>query len=549
MRCEGLALLSAALGSLLMPTPSLADEDRQATCETASTFEAYGLGTPWDDLARLAQDAGAAPLRPEIIRRAADRSTPLCADGPTPPLGRLAQPGAGPPLEILPGTLYASANSTYPSGFNDGALWQGKGVSTQLALGVAGRWGVLSAAIAPSIAWQQNADFEIVPNGQTGDLAFMNPWYGSGIDFPQRFGDAPFWTVSPGQSYLRLDYAGFAAAISTENMWWGPGLRNSILMSNTAAGFPHALLGTGRPVDIGIGKLEAQLYMGRLDRSRYFTDQGHAWFYGLVMDYEPRWVRGLYLGLAGANLKNCACVSTSGDTNSLFALYWRWVFPPAGFEIYGEWTREDYASNLADVVRQLDHSSGYTLGLQKVWAGPGSWVRLLTELTDTEPSEPPQPGRPAVAYYTHGSNLSYTNGGQLIGTGAGPGASSQYLAVDVLTPSGWYGGYFERVRRNHFAFLYVLGAPPNKGDVELTLGLRHVRSLGMLDLGLNLAGSYRYNRDFIGNEANVHLGVEVTLWPARQGRRTSNGEAGTRQGAELPAVAGNGKLPPGRMVW
>jgi hypothetical protein len=83
----------------------------------------------------------------------------------------------------------------------------------------------------------------------------------------------------------------------------------------------------------------------------------------------------------------------------------------------------------------------------------------------------------------------------------------------VLTASGWYGGYFERVRRNHFVFLYVLGAPPNKGDVELTLGFRHVRSFGVLDLGVKLAGSYRYNRDFIGNEANVHLGVELTLWP------------------------------------
>jgi hypothetical protein len=147
-------------------------------------------------------------------------------------------------------------------------------------------------------------------------------------------------------------------------------------MSNTAAGFPHALLGTGRPVDIGVGKLEAQLYMGRLDRSKYFSDQSHAWFYGLVLDYEPRWVPGLYLGLAGVNLKNCACLGTSGDTNSLFAVYWRWVFPPVGLEIYGEWTREDYAGSLADLVRQFDHPAAGTLGLQKVWAsgaGCASW--------------------------------------------------------------------------------------------------------------------------------------------------------------------------------
>jgi hypothetical protein len=237
------------------------------------------------------------------------------------------------------------------------------------------------------------------------------------------------------------------------------------------------------------------------------------------MDYEPRWVPGLYLGLAGVNLKNCACLSTSGDTNSLFALYWRWVFPSVGFETYGEWTREDFGAKVGDLKGQFDHSAGYTLGLQKVWAERGYWVRLVGEVTDTGPSAPPQPGRPAVAYYTHGGNLSYTNGGQLIGTGTGAGASSQYLAVDVLTSSGWYGAYFERVRRNNFVFLYLLGAPLHEDDVELTLGFRYVRSFGMLDLGVNLAASRRYNRDFIRNEGNAHLGVELTFWGPSQKMR------------------------------
>jgi len=506
----------AAFGLLIAPSGSSAEGDQAKACESSSVLEAYGLGTPWDDLARMAQDVGAAPLRPDFIRRPADRAIPLCAAGPALPLGREAPPpGPGPTLELVPGMLNIYGNTTYPRDSNDGALWQGKGVSAQLAAGAAFRWGILSAAVVPSVAWQQNAAFRLVPNGRTGNLAFMDPWYGDSIDMPQRFGDSPFWTASPGQSYLRLDYSGFAAALSTENMWWGPAMRNSILMSNTAAGFPHALLGTGRPVDIGIGNLEAQVYMGRLDRSKYFTDRGHAWFYGLVMDYEPRWVPGLYLGIAGVNLKTCACLSSATDSNSLVGAYWRWVFPPVGFEVYGEWTREDYAGSYQDFMREPDHSQGLTLGLQKVWAGGGNWVRFRAEATDVAPLQPPLEFRPAVTYYIHGGNLSYTNGGQLIGAAIGPGGSSQYLGLDVLTCSGWYGGYLERVRRHEDVYLYQLAGKNVKDDVEITAGLRYGRSFGILDLGVDLAFSHRYSWDFMGGVTNAHLGVELTLWPPR----------------------------------
>jgi hypothetical protein len=150
-----------------------------------------------------------------------------------------------------------------------------------------------------------------------------------------------------------------------------------------------------------------------------------------------------------------------------------------------------------------------------------------------------------VAYYTHAGNLSYTNGGQLIGAGAGAGASSQYLAVDVLTRSGWYGGYFERVRRNNFVFLYILGAPIWNDDVELTLGFRYGRSFGMLDLGVKLAGSVRYHRDFShGTEYNANLGLEVTLWPLARTYTAPSGQAAILQEPDLRAGAGVDGLPP-----
>jgi len=513
------ALALAALGLLLVPAAPLAGEAEPATCEPAAVLDAYGLGSPGDELARMAAVAGSAPLRPDLVRRPADRSTTLCAGGPALPMGwrTTAAPAGG--LALVPGTLTLFGNTSYPHDFNDGALWQGKGVATQLAGGVAFRTGVFSAAIAPSIAWQQNAAFRTVPTGRTGPLEYMDPWYGNGLDMPQRFGHDPFWTLSPGQSYLRLDHAGFALGVSTENMWWGPAVRNSILMSNTAAGFPHAFAGTGRPVEIGIGRLEAQAYMGRLDRSKYFPDRSHPYFYALVVDYEPRWVPGLFLGAAYVNLRSCACLSGGVDPNGLVSAFGRWVFPEAGFEVYGEWAREDWAANFADLMREPDHAQAFTIGLQRVWVASGRWVRVRAEATDLAPLRPPRDWRPGpVMYYIHGGNLSYTNGGQLIGAAIGPGGSSQYLGVDVLTPSGWYGGYLERIRRHEDVYLYSLGGPPALNDVELTAGVRHVRSFETLDLAVELAFSYRYSRDFVaGIQTNARLAVELAFWGPSRG--------------------------------
>ena len=76
-----------------------------------------------------------------------------------------------------------------------------------------------------------------------------------------------------------------------------------------------------------------------------------------------------------------------------------------------------------------------------------------------------------------------------------------------------------------------------------------MRSLGIPDLGVNLAASLRHGRDFVRNEGNAHIGVELTPWPPACGHRASTGQKGALAGPELPAVAGIGKLPPGQVVW
>jgi hypothetical protein len=61
--------------------------------------------------------------------------------------------------DVLPLRWQTYLNSGYPDDRNDGALWEGRGVSTGLSGGVRVRWKFFSAGFAPLVAWQQNRDF------------------------------------------------------------------------------------------------------------------------------------------------------------------------------------------------------------------------------------------------------------------------------------------------------------------------------------------------------------------------------------------------------
>jgi hypothetical protein len=296
-------------------------------------------------------------------------------------------------------------------------------------------------------------------------------------------------------------------------------MRNSILMSNTAAGLPHIYLGTVRPVDIWIGNLEANAWAGWLERSKYFYTREPAYFFALSGDLELRWVRGLYLGAARVEVRPRLCVSTGADCdgNGILSIYGRWVFPPAGVEVYAEWARDDAWANSGDLLRELDHASGYSIGLQKVFLGSDYWVRVRAEITDYSIPRPARSWRPnPVAFYTHGGNTNYTYGGQMIGAAIGPDASTQAIDMDVITPSGWYGAYVERVRRNDAWRTFSSLPDTTWSDTELTVGLRYLRSLGPFDLGVTAAVSKRWNRDYVGDEWNGYLRAEFTFWPEKK---------------------------------
>ena len=56
--------------------------------------------------------------------------------------------------------------------------------------------------------------------------------------------------------------------------------------------------------------------------------------------------------------------SSSVKENQLASLWFRWAPPGSGFDVYGEFGREDFAADLRDLILEPDHSASTNLGFR-----------------------------------------------------------------------------------------------------------------------------------------------------------------------------------------
>ncbi|MBI4544734.1 MAG: hypothetical protein HY703_06050 [Gemmatimonadetes bacterium] len=519
-------------------------------CGMTSYLSPADLSDPLAELERVAELAGRVPLRSRLIRRpSSQRMLPACSGQLGFPWERRLRPvqtDHGPRrLELLPLSWDITLNTGYPVDQNNGAVWAGRGLSTALHGGVTLRWGPVSAVLAPMLAYQQNRDFEIVPAKEVlpADSELRNyseylfPPFGPHIDWPQRFGDSGFWTFDAGQSALRLDALGVSVGVSNENLWWGPALRNPLLLSNSGPGFAHAFAGTSRPWNIRVGEVEAEAFWGRVSESDYFDAQAgndHRLFTGMIFSFQPRRPRGLFLSAARMYLltippdglgpveyllkpyRGIAPVDTLND--QLIALSARWVFPESSFEAYAEWAREDTWADVEDLLGEPNHSQAYTVGFQKLLrAGPRN-LRLYGEMTHLQSSSSFRSGRQQVSFYIHSLvRQGYTHRGQLLGAAIGPGANSQTLGIDLLTRRGRLGLFASQTVYSMDAYFKTWvqndAARGRDGrDQAVSTGMRHTVFLGSFDLDWQASYERRRNRNFSGLRAGQWDPSEEGNW-------------------------------------
>ena len=395
------------------------------------------------------------------------------------------------PVSVVPPEIRVTWNSSLPYSLNDGPMWAGRGLSFSITGGAAYQdarsWPHIRVVLAPTLWYSQNRPFEILSGVDVDRSTYASPFHGgssgSSMDLPLRFGDRHLLSLDPGRSSLTLGWSRVATGVSTENEWWGPGMRNALVVSNNAAGIPRFFVRTVQPVRTRLGDFRGELIAGALTQSMFFSALANEnrTISGLRVELRPARDTNVTLGFArvvyaplsreasllGATLarsldaigrwENLAGASQQ-RSDQIGAVYVRWSIPRAGFELYGEWARMALPENATELLTAANYSGAWTAGFQLLQ--PRSrlrWLRLQSEFTYLEQSR--LDGRPGVDFYSgQGSPQGFTQRGQVIGAAIGPGGSSQWIASDWMTPRWRIGGYVGRIRWENDA-MYRLQFP------------------------------------------------------------------------------------------
>jgi len=254
------------------------------------------------------------------------------------------------------------------------------------------------------------------------------------------------------------------------------------MMSNHARGFKHITFNTTKPLKTKIGNFEWQVVSGRLESSGYLpagSERQHAgtniyvpkinqrgetddWRYlqGYSITYSPKWVSGLSLGFirwvqmygalvegkypwlegsptwfpAFSNLfrKNDKYENYEAQTNQAAGVFLRWLWKDSKAEIYVDYNHNDSKQNIRDLLLDSDHSRAVTIGLQKIFKINNDDFLFSWEWTQMEQTAS-RLLRNAGSWYEHSWTYDgYTNEGEVLGAGIGPGSNSQYFALNRI---------------------------------------------------------------------------------------------------------------------
>lgn len=425
-------------------------------------------------------------------------------------------------LTVLPISIIQEYNTHHPYGWNNGAMIAARGYQAMVSAGIFLAAGPLEIKLQPEWVYAANPAYETNVN------------YGSNTS-------KAYQKIFAGQSSIRLSAGVFSMGVSSENLWWGPGIHSSLLMSNNAPGFVHGFFASKKPWRTGIGNFEWQLIGAKItsDKNKAYENYNlkpaalpDNWRYlnGYVISYQPKWTPGLFLGMTRALqryrkdidltsgsffskyipvvIKPFQKQNAQGDdtlhTDQLASFFVRWILPKAHAEFYLEYGYNDYNQNVRDYLTSPTHSAAHIAGVKKLFPLKGeSYLDMGFEITQMSPT-PDQMIRDAGNWYTHSEILQgYTQNNEIIGAGAGLGCNVVSLTAKWI--KGWkqLGVLIERVERNPFF-------NTNKW-VDLSIGLTpQYKYRNMVFTGIiQYVQSSNYAWDYGVDRSNLHTRIGV----------------------------------------
>lgn len=468
-------------------------------------------------------------------------------------------------FRLLPFSFLNENNLNLPFGYNNGPLYPNVGYQSMISGGFFLKAGFLNIQIKPEVVHAENAAFltfaDVQANYNSGLVgAFFSKI--NGIDAPERFGPYGINIADLGQSKITLNYKNIEAGVSTENLWWGPGIQNSIMMSNSAPGFLHWTFNTVNPVKTAIGSFEWQIIGGRLTQSGYTPyDPGklvyaapnayvpkpvvNRYLSAFTFNWHPKWIEGLFFGLSGydylninsnydqkgfigkylpvfkpsGNIVNSQTVKGTvvGDGQDFaYALNMRQVFKDYKAEIYFEWARNDNAANFRDFILESEHSTAYLLGATRYFLiKKDQYIKASFELTHLQIPDNFLV-RLEPSWYEHRGAApldGYTNQGRYLGAGIGPGSNSLMFDLSYVRKLNSFGIKFERYVHDNDLYYIALSGTSDFGSNWVDISSTFYTNIKLKKF--LISGEYTpihtYNYEYLQNNDIINRHVRLTL--------------------------------------
>ena len=429
-------------------------------------------------------------------------------------------------------------NSAFPVAHADGPTWAGRGVTGELRGGFRADWGFAHVQIAPVLFLAENAPFTLANNGETGKKVFADARFPHTIDAPQRFGTGSYGRADLGNSTISLQSRALTFGVSTAAQTWGASREYPLILSGNSGGFPHAFIGTGEPLNLKILSLHARVLTGNLSQSGYSpidTGNTQRWTSAAIFSLSPRGISGLEFGImrfvegiathntptlaqARRVLQGAAINNSDQDEtqNQIASVFFRWAFPGAGFEVYGEYAREDYSLDMRRFLQYPDDLRAYSFGLQRVLRIAAKQLSVLRfELVNAELSaaDRGERGDPEtkVLYrpfplYLHGiTRQGHTNNGLFLGSAEAYGGAGFRLGIDQFDARGRRSLTLERsLRLDWLPGLQATGREVHP-DVLWAIGGEALRFKGHREFGVSVTTLLDLNRNLIENHDVFNL--------------------------------------------
>ncbi len=434
-------------------------------------------------------------------------------------------------IQLLPINFLQKYNSHHPYGWNDGPLSFSKGYQFVGSGGFYMRLGNIHLTLMPEFFKTASSPYE------------------TSFEWGRR--TSALSKLTMGQSSLRMDLGPLSIGMSNQNLWLGPGIYSSLLMSNNAPGFNHFSVQTNRPLITPLGSFQLAIIGGTLTSNKNqgfennklqtsFFEIKKRYLNILSISYSPIFFKNLYLGVNRAfqqffqnnpsnNLTDYYLIAlkplyrnvyqdNSAAIDQLISGFAKFIFPKANAEVYFEYGWNDGKSNSRDLILDMSHSAASIYGLKKIqYLNEKTYLNFEAEATKMS-QRPSYLQRNAGNWYIHGLlDDGYTNENQILGAGSGLGNDLQTFKISLN--KGWtmYGIKFQHIAQN--PMIQVANWPNlylgNINWDDYTYGIQLKQRYKKLLFNLNIDYVYSKNYSWIEhrNPSNLYVFFNtVYLW-------------------------------------